>query len=130
MIGETLSSKLEGIEYFVSHNLMLIRSPHVQVRPQLTLHDIKPSPHCIACGNETRKQLIEYWWGDQRFVVYARKAPGYRCPKDGLEFLSKETLINLLPKARDAFKEKGYISKAQDLDSTIESLKLRTSVTS
>jgi uncharacterized protein YggU (UPF0235/DUF167 family) len=93
--------------------------PTKEIELKITLDDIPEGPTCDACGLQTVRALVEYVCGTT-YQVKAKEAPGYRCPRDGLEYLSGETLLEFLPTARDFFLGIGELQAAEALDETIK----------
>ncbi len=91
-----------------------IRDVYLKIRKE----DIPAGPLCFACRLPTVKALVEYTCGD-KIIVRAKNAPGYQCPRDGLEYLCPQTLLEFYPKARDIMLEYGDREAATTMDAAI-----------
>lgn len=86
--------------------------------------DIPDTGTCICSGFDDHKNIkservmITYTCGDE--VIVATKGPGYRCPVDGLETLSSQTIIEFFPKAIDILKTRGANKDARTLQEVLD----------
>lgn len=93
----------------------------------ITVGEIPDGPTCTACGLPTEKKNVLYVCGDD-LIVQAKQAPGYRCPRDGLEYYSDHTLLKFYEKSRDILRAAGMTEDASALDAALAAAKERVNM--
>ncbi len=93
----------------------------IDVRLNIKPDSISQGPTCYACHRQTVKAGVDYTVGEN-IIVRARRAPGYRCKHDRLEYLATETLREFYVRAQKVFENKGEMGSARTMISALASL--------